>query len=220
MELSIFDVLGPVMIGPSSSHTAGAARLGRVAALIAAKPFTKVSFGLSGSFAKTGLGHGTHKALLAGALGFVEWDENIRDIEEIAAREGVQAEYHEEDLSWLHANAAHITFFHTGGSTTQVWGCSLGGGRIEIRRINSLNTRFSAENPTFVIPHTDRPGVVSDISRIFAENGVNIAVMRLTRVQRGSGALAILEVDGHVPHRVIEDLRRVPTVTEVVFVEL
>ena len=133
MDLSIFDVLGPVMIGPSSSHTAGAARLARAAALIADKPFSRVSFGLSGSFAQTGRGHGTDKALLAGALGFAADDENIRHIEDIAAQRGIKADYYREDLEWVHDNAAHIRFFHPDDSVTEVWGASIGGGRICVR---------------------------------------------------------------------------------------
>lgn len=220
MELSIFEVLGPVMIGPSSSHTAGAARLARVAALIAAKPFTSVTFALSGSFAKTGVGHGTHKALLAGALGYAEDDENIRNIGGIAAARGVQAEYTEEDLDWMHENSVHITFHHADGAQTEIWGSSIGGGRIRIHRIGKLNIEFSAECPTLIVPHLDRPGVISEVSRVLAENGINIGVLRLSRESKGQAAALVIEADGRIPPAVAGKVRTLQHVTEVILVDV
>lgn len=220
MQLSIFDVLGPVMIGPSSSHTAGAAKLGRVAALIAQKPFDHVQFGLSGSFAKTGAGHGTHKALLAGVLGFSEDDERIREIETIAKIRDITAEYVEEDLDWMHENSVHITFDHTDGSKSEIWGSSIGGGRIVIRRINELEVELSAESPTLVLPHLDRTGVVKEISRVLADNEINIAVMRLARESRGKTSIAVIEIDGNIPQNLPEKLRKIEYVTEVVVIDV
>lgn len=220
MQLSIFEVLGPVMIGPSSSHTAGAAKLGRIAALIAKKPFNAVTFALSGSFAKTGLGHGTHQALLAGVLGFREDDEKIREIEEIATVRGISAEYTQEDLDWMHENSVHITFYHTDATKTEVWGSSIGGGRITIRRINKLDVDFSAESPTLVLPHLDRTGVVKEISRVLAENKINIAVMRLARESRGKISIAVIEVDGKIPEGLEEKLEQIEYVEEAVIVDV
>ena len=132
MNLSIFEVLGPVMIGPSSSHTAGAAKLARVAAMIAAKPFDKVEFALHGSFLKTGQGHGTRLALLAGALGLAEDDEGLKTAETLAQERGVAYSFTEAELEDAHENTACITFFHTDGSESRITGCSIGGGRIRI----------------------------------------------------------------------------------------
>lgn len=220
MQISIFDVLGPVMIGPSSSHTAGAARLARVAALIANKPFNKVGFGLSGSFEKTGKGHGTQKALLAGALGLAADDERIPQADELARAQGVTAEYYEEDLDWIHENAVHITFYHLDGTTSEVSGASIGGGRIVIRRIGSFDTEISAESPTLVVRHRDRPGVVSDISRVLAQNGLNIGVMRLARETRGGGASLVIEVDGRIPAEIAHMVRALPHVIEVNIIDI
>lgn len=220
MQLSIFEVLGPVMIGPSSSHTAGAAKLAKVAAMIAHKPFKKISFGLSGSFAKTGQGHGTDKALLAGALGFAPDDERIRDIESIAKKANVIADYHHEEIEDMHENSVHIRFFHDDGTCSDIWGASVGGGRISIRRIGKLDVEISAESPTLIIPHKDRPGVVSDVSRTLATNGMNIAIMRLSREARGQGATLIIELDSSVPAQIVSELEAIEHVNEVIVVDV
>ncbi len=218
MQLSVFDVLGPVMIGPSSSHTAGAARLARVAAVIANKPFNKVCFGMSGSFAKTGPGHGTNKALLAGALGLAEDDERIRDVEELAKEQNVEAVYFQEDLDDMHENSVHITFKHTDGTESNVWGSSIGGGRITINRIGEFDTSITAESPTIVVQHLDRPGVLSEVTRVLAEKGINIGVMRLARQAKGKEASVVIEVDGAVPTQVADLVRKIQYVTEVIVV--
>lgn len=220
MQLSIFEVLGPVMIGPSSSHTAGAAKLARVAAIIAAKPFQKVYFGLSGSFAETGLGHGTHKALLAGALGFVEDDERIRDAEAVAMQQGIQYGFAEEDLEDMHENSVHIVFSHKDESKSEIWGSSIGGGRIVIHRIGGFETEITAESPTMVIQHLDRPGVVSDVTRLLAENHINIAVMRLSRQAKGKRASLTVEVDGHISKKIAEHVGQVNHVTGVIVIDV
>ena len=220
MEISIFEVLGPVMIGPSSSHTAGAARLARVAALIAAKPFSKVRFGLSGSFARTCRGHGTDKALLAGVLGLAADDERLREAQALAAARGVEAEYYEEDLDAMHENSVHLTFCHANGETSEVWGSSPGGGRILITRIGSFDTEITAESPTMVVHHMDRPGVVSDISKALAQNGINIAVMRLSRKAKGRQASVVIEVDGAIPAEVAAQVQQMRHVTEVIVVDV
>ncbi len=220
MELSIFEVLGPVMIGPSSSHTAGAARLGRVAAIIAQKEFDVVSFGLSGSFAKTGKPHGTHKALLAGALGFQTDDERIRNAFAEAEARGIRVEFHEEDLEDMHENAVHVRFFHLDGSQSDIWGASTGGGRISIRRIGELETEITATNPTLVVYYLDRPGCVSKMSRVLAKNDINIAVMRVSRTSKGGFATAVIEADESFSGDVVNAVRDVKDVREVMVVDV
>lgn len=220
MEISLFDVLGPVMIGPSSSHTAGAARLARVAAAIAAKPFSHVKVGLSGSLAKTFRGHGTNKALVAGALGLSPSDEGIRGAEELAEEKGVTFSFYTEDLEWMHENSAHFTFCHTDGTESEVWGSSVGGGRILITRIGGFETKLHAERPTMLVPHLDRPGVISEVSRVLAENKINIAVLRLSRLGKGGQANAMFIVDGSIPKQVADSVRALPNVQEVVVVDV
>ncbi len=220
MELSIFEVLGPVMIGPSSSHTAGAARLGRVAAIIAKKEFDVVSFGLSGSFAKTGKPHGTHKALLAGALGFQTDDVRLRHAFQEAEQRGIRAEFHEEDLEDIHENAVHICFFHLDGSHSDIYGASVGGGRISIRRIGDLDTEITATNPTLVVYYQDKPGCVSKISRVLAKQDINIAVMRVSRTSRGGFATAVIEADESFPLEVVSAVREINHVMEVMVIDV
>lgn len=206
MNLSIFDVIGPIMIGPSSSHTAGAVKLARAAARIAGKPFKHVEFGLHGSFAKTGKGHGTHLALLAGVLGLTEEDERIKCSPGIAEARGITYEFYEVDLDDVHENTAVITFTHDDDTTTEIVGCSTGGGRILITRISGVEVEVTAERPTIIMQQIDRPGVIAGISRILAENNINIGVMRFSRVAKRDVATSVLETDEKIPPEVVEKL--------------
>lgn len=198
MNLSIFDIVGPVMIGPSSSHTAGAAKLARVAAGLAPTGWREVEFGLAGSFAKTGRGHGTDKALLAGALGLAEDDEGIRDAFALAQKRGVPYRFCSIEMPEAHENSARLTFFYADDTRFFVEGSSIGGGRICITNINGMQTEFNAECPTLVVRQRDKKGVISNISRILAENDINIGVMRVTRVARGDLASCVIETDAPI----------------------
>ncbi len=215
MNISLFDVLGPVMIGPSSSHTAGAAKLARVARIIAQKPFHRVRFGLHGSFAKTGLGHGTQLALLAGALGLSEDDEHLANAERLAQQAGLSYEFYEVELEDAHENTAVITFFCDDGTTVQVIGCSVGGGRIKITEIDGLPANIRAESPTLLITQNDRPGVVGAVSGALAESGLNIAIMRVSRETKGDVANCVIETDGSIGDELVERIRRLPNIRSV-----
>ncbi len=220
MNLSIFEVLGPVMIGPSSSHTAGAAKLARVAAMIAAKPFSRVEFALHGSFLKTGQGHGTRLALLAGALGLAEDDEGLKTAEQLAAQKGVEWSFTEADLEDAHENTACLTFFHDDDTVSKVTGCSIGGGRIRITDINGMTTDISAEQPTLLIEQNDVSGVISTISTALAKEGINIGIMRVGRSNRGGVASTILELDEPVSAALAEHLQTLPNVRRVCVINL
>lgn len=220
MNLSIFDVIGPVMIGPSSSHTAGAARLARVAAAIAGKPFTKVEFALHGSFAKTGVGHGTDAALLAGAMGLKQDDENIKQSFQIARERGISYRFTEVELFDVHENTVVITFTHADGTTDVIEGCSTGGGRILITRINGIAVEITAEHPTVLIRQLDEKGVVSQVSMVFARNDINIGIMRLTRAAKREVATAIIETDDKIPPHVIEQLEALDSVVSVRLIQV
>ena len=219
--LSIFDVIGPVMIGPSSSHTAGAARLARVArALTGNHPFTHVSFGLHGSFHDTYLGHGTDKALLAGALGIREDDEAIRDAPALAQEARVTYDYYRAALEDVHENSVQITFHLEGGPQFTVVGSSVGGGQIVIRRVGALETEFTANLPTLLVQHLDRRGMISDISSLITGAGINIAVMRYSRKGKGGLACCIAEVDEPIPAIVVETIAGLPDVYSAQTVDL
>ena len=220
MNISLLDVIGPVMIGPSSSHTAGAAKLAKTARTIAAKPFNKVRFGLGGSFAHTYKGHFTDRALVAGALGMSEDDEDLVNSFEIAAQRGVEFEFYPADIVSEYENTARITFYHTDGTEYFVEGASLGGGRILITNINGLVCELTASNPTIIVKQNDVKGVVSDVSAILAYDNINIAVMKVSRTGRGDTAYCVIECDQIIPDNVIEDLKQVNNVLSVVVVNI
>jgi len=203
---SIFDVIGPIMIGPSSSHTAGAARLARVAMELASRPFTHVSFGLHGSFFDTYRGHGTDLALLAGALGLREDDESIRDAVEIAAKTGLTYDYHRVALDDVHENSVEITFHLVGGDSFRVIGSSVGGGQILIRRVGDLPTSFSANLPTLLVEHLDRRGMISEITQVLGTAGINIGTMRTRRRAKGDYAACVVETDEPIPSAVLSQI--------------
>lgn len=215
MNLSIFDVIGPIMIGPSSSHTAGAVKLARVAALIAGKSFTHVEFGLHGSFAKTGAGHGTKYALLAGVLGITKDDERIKHSPEIAAARGITYAFSEVELDDVHENSAVITFTHDYVTPTVIAGCSTGGGRILITKINGVEVELAAEHPTIVIHQLDQPGVISSVSQILADNNINIGIMRFSRVAKRDVATSVIETDEKIPPEVANQLAALDVVFSV-----
>lgn len=215
MNLSIFDVIGPIMIGPSSSHTAGAVKLARVAALIAEKPFTHVEFALHGSFAKTGVGHGTNVALLAGVLGITKDDEKIKRSREIAEARGITYSFSEVELDDVHENTAVITFTHADSSKSTVVGCSIGGGRILITNINGVAVEVAAEQPTVVIQQLDQQGVISRVSQVFANNDINIGIMRVSRVARRDVATNVIETDDRISPEVAKQLADLDVVLSV-----
>lgn len=215
MDISIFDVLGPVMIGPSSSHTAGAARLARISALIVGKDFYKVSFGLYGSFAHTYKGHGTDRALLAGVLGIREDDERLGEAFTLAQARGLEYSFYEAELENVHENSVLFTFECCDGSKYDIVGSSIGGGQILICRINEFETGFHAQAPTLLISHYDHKGVISQISGILSDAGVNIAVMKLTRKSKGDVAFCLIETDDAVCTDTVEQIRKIKDVMTV-----
>ena len=203
------------MIGPSSSHTAGAARLARIARLIVAAPFSHGCFALHGSFAKTYRGHGTDRALVAGALGLREDDERLADSFALARRAGLSWEFTEADLGGMHENSVRMTFTLTDGSRQEITGSSIGGGQIVIRSINGFETEYSAQSSALIIRQYDRPGVVSEVSGVLAGHGINIAVMRVSRSARGETAFCIIETDDWIPREVEATLRELPNIISV-----
>ncbi len=206
-DFSLLEILGPIMIGPSSSHTAGAARLGRIATTIAGEGFTSVSFLLHGSFAKTYNGHGTDKALLGGVMGFSPSDVRIRDAFKIADEKNLHYEYLETDLGFVHPNTVRIIFHYEDRPDYYVQGSSIGGGNILITNINGTEIEFRGERPTVILKYKDKKGIISRITSLFAIAGFNIANMTVIRSGRMSTLLC--EFDGEVDNSILDDINRI-----------
>lgn len=209
MEISIFEAVGPIMIGPSSSHTAGAARLARMAAELVGQPFTHVEFGLHGSFARTYRGHGTDVALVAGVLKIKEDDERLKDAFRLAAEQGLTYRFYETELSGAHENTVCITFSMANGKIREVVGSSIGGGQIKICKIDGFPLEMSLNMTTLLVLHRDTKGMIYHIAHSLADHEINIATMRLTRQDKGAMACCVIETDSDIPNEVIAELERI-----------
>ena len=206
----LFDILGPRMVGPSSSHTAGAARLGYVVhAIVDGVPDT-ASVGLHGSFAMTGEGHGTKIAITGGLLGFRPDDARIRDALQLAEETGLEVEFRNVDLGEeAHPNSA--TFDVTrGDDRIRLVGCSIGGGRIKVQRIDGFPVDLSGSLPTIVVQADDVPGTVAEITGMLAKRQLNIATIRVDRTGRGERALMTIETDEDVPEELLQAIESRP----------
>jgi L-serine dehydratase len=192
---SVFEVIGPVMIGPSSSHTAGAVRLGRLAGAVFGERPARADVVLHGSFASTGHGHGTDLALVAGLLGYAPDDERIRTSLDIAREAGMEVTFSERDLGEVHPNTALVTMTAADGRVASVQGSSVGGADIMLTHIDDFDVAITGELPVIVVEHTDQPGVVAAVTAALAVHEVNIASMEVSRERRGARALMVIETD-------------------------
>ncbi|SDK57209.1 L-serine ammonia-lyase, iron-sulfur-dependent subunit beta [Natronincola ferrireducens] len=219
-DFSMFDIVGPNMIGPSSSHTAGACRLGKVAHKIAGGSIKEVTFLLHGSFGKTYRGHGTDKALLGGILGFDPDDERIKYAFQLAEKEGISFEFIEKDLGDVHPNTAKIIIQKKDDNCIEILGSSIGGGNIVVTEINGLELEFTGEYVTLIISHIDKPGVIAKVSSILAEYHVNIAFMRVYRHGKGQKAFMIIETDDAIEEKAVKDIKCVDEVANAYLVSI
>ena len=218
--ISVFDVLGPNMIGPSSSHTAGAAVIAYLAHKMIAPPLRRVEFTLYGSFAKTYHGHGTDRALLGGMMGFGTDDTRIRDSFQIAQERGLAYRFLPcETETEVHPNTVDIRMENAAGQVMEVRGESLGGGKVRISRINGVAVDFTGDYSTVIVVQQDKPGVVAHITKVLSDRNVNIAFMRLFREGKGDVAYSILESDGVLPDGIPEQLRTNPHIHDVMIVQ-
>ena len=194
--MNVFDILGPVMIGPSSSHTAGAARIGRITLALLGAPAVKAHILLHGSFAKTYKGHGTDKALIAGIMGMATDDPRIRQAPELAKEQGLAVEIETGDIDGAHPNTARITLEDAGGRSVCLLGSSVGGGNIPVTEINGMEVAVTGQQTTLIVLHRDAPGTIASVTEVMAEAGANICNFRLSRQKRGGEAVMTIEVDG------------------------
>ncbi|MBQ8804530.1 MAG: L-serine ammonia-lyase, iron-sulfur-dependent subunit beta [Tyzzerella sp.] len=219
--LSIFDVIGPNMIGPSSSHTAGAVSIALMARKLFSEDIQKVTFTLYGSFAKTYRGHGTDRALLGGILGFPTYDERIRDAFEHAEEMGVEYKYIiDEQTVTNHPNTADIDLVGVTGRTMSIRGESIGGGKMKIVRIDGIDVEFTGEYSTLIVRQIDKPGVVAHITQALSEHNVNIAFMRLFREDKGATAYTVVESDEAIPETVLEQIRSNKNVSDLMLIQI
>jgi L-serine dehydratase len=210
--VSLLDIIGPVMVGPSSSHTAGACRLGLLARNLVGGTPEKARIELHGSFARTGEGHGTDKAIAGGLMGFRPDDERLRDALEIAQGEGLDYVFEKTTLADdAHPNTARITV-ERGDRHAVMTGASLGAGRILVNEINGYAVEVTGTYHTIVLIAEDVKGSIAAIATILAEHGINIANLRLTRKQRGGDAFMVIEVDDAPGEPVRDEIRALPWV--------
>jgi L-serine dehydratase len=196
-KVSILDVMGPVMVGPSSSHTAGTARLGRVAREILNEDPVKVEFYLHPPLAATYRGHGSDFALVGGSIGLNVDDPSIPEALRIAEQMDVDVAFHDEDLGDVHPNTVRIEIKGR-NREAEIVGSSIGGGVIEVFQINGFQTRFKGDSPTLLLFYRDRPGMISEVTKIIAEEGINIASLSCSRKQRGKDAFMQIDVDSPI----------------------
>ncbi len=219
--MNVFDIIGPVMIGPSSSHTAGAVRLGRVVnKLIDERPLKKVDIILSGSFAQTGKGHGTDRALIAGIMGYKSYSPEIRDALEIARQRGIDFSFKKENIKGAHPNTARIHYCLEDGSEGVMQGSSIGGGNILVNQINGMNVEFTGESSTILVMHEDKPGVIANVTNLmhWEHKDINISNFHLAREEKGGHAIMTIEIDNVPPESLIDDIRKIEHVTNAILI--
>lgn len=215
--MDIFDIIGPVMVGPSSSHTAGAVRIGYISQKLMGEQIKEANILLYGSFLDTGKGHGTNKAIVAGLLGMQPDDMRIPHSMEIAEKKGIKVTFGKSTLKEAHPNSAQIILTGISGKQLEVVGESLGGSRINIAQIDGITTNFAGDYPTLVVHNQDQPGHVSEVTSMLAHKSVNIATMQLYRSNRGGDAVMVLECDQEIPREGIEWLKKVEGITKVTY---
>lgn len=217
--MNVFDIIGPVMIGPSSSHTAGAVRLGRISRALLGKEPVRAEIQLHGSFAQTYHGHGTDKALIAGIMGMQPDDQRIRNSLELATKQGLVYSFTKVVLENAHPNTALIHLTAEDGTSCSLQGASVGGGNILVTRINGMAADFSGQYTTFLVLHRDKPGMIAEVARFMAEKGINIGTFRSIRTAKGGTAVMTLEVDmDNIPSELVDEIRSQPNILNCVMI--
>ncbi|MFN2364332.1 MAG: L-serine ammonia-lyase, iron-sulfur-dependent subunit beta [Halarsenatibacteraceae bacterium] len=214
---SLFEIMGPIIIGPSSSHTAGAVKLGRLARLIFDQEVEEAEIGLHGSFASTGKGHGTDKALVGGLLGFKPDDVRIRESLKLAEDTGVKISFYNVKLPDSHPNSVKITM-KNGNDQLTIIGSSVGGGNVKVTRIEDYKVNITGSLPTIWLIHEDKPGMVGLITSILGSYNLNIAFMQDFRKIKGTVASAIIELDQEVSKFTLNHLKNTNNIEKVRYI--
>jgi L-serine dehydratase len=219
-KMNLYDIIGPVMVGPSSSHTAGAVKIGYVSRKLMAQPIVKAQILLYGSFLATGKGHGTQIAIVAGLLGMKTDDCRIPDSLRLAKETGMEISFGEAELKDAHPNSAQLILTGADGRQLEIVGESIGGSRINIASIDGLSANFSGDYPTLIVHNLDQPGHVAEVTSMLSHKSVNIATMQLYRAGRGGHAVMVIECDQEVPKESIQWLAHLEGIEKVTYYSL
>ena len=215
--MDLFDIIGPVMIGPSSSHTAGAARIGLIARLLLGQRPTLARIGFHGSFAKTWRGHGTDRAIVGGLLGMAVDDPRLRDSLALAQRQGLSLIFSTVHLRGAHPNTVQLILEGDQGARLEMEAASVGGGNIDITSLGGMNVGFSGKENTLIIRHRDTPGMIALVTGVLAGRQVNIATMQVFRRDAGAEAVMVLELDTPLTPDVLAELRGLHDIVDATF---
>lgn len=218
--MNIFDILGPVMIGPSSSHTAGAARIGYVARQLLGDTPTQLEMLLHGSFAATGEGHGTDRALIGGVLGLKPDDPRLPLSYQLAAEQGLTVSKGTVQLRDAHPNSVRLHLTGERGGKITVEAASLGGGRIRVTAIDGLKTNFQADYPTLIVQHQDQPGQLKRLLDALAQENINVANLHMVRAERGGLAVVVAECDQNLDEQELSWIHALPGVKKITYLPL
>ena len=214
--IDVFDIMGPIMVGPSSSHTAGAVRIGRMARTLLGEEPVKAALHLHGSFAETGVGHGTDKALVAGLLGMATDDLDIPNSFEIAGQKGLSFAFDEVDLRDAHPNSVNVEVEGASGRRMKMQASSTGGGRIMVDKLDGVEVSFSGDYHTLVIQNLDNQGNLADVTTALALARVNVANMSLHRSSKGGNVMMIIETDDPMPDAIVALIEKQPGILQVI----
>lgn len=217
--MNVFDVIGPVMVGPSSSHTAGAVRIGAIAREILGDSPSRAVITFYGSFARTGRGHGTDRAIVGGLLGMPTDSSDIKRSLDKAADDGLTVEFRLSGKKCGHPNAALIEADGKSGGHISILGYSVGGGNVLIKRLNGINVEFTGQYNTLIVPHSDQPGTIAAVTDIFAREGINIAFMRVYRSGQRGKSIMIIETDQPLNAQLAREISALPSVREAKIVD-
>ncbi len=219
--MKLTDIIGPVMVGPSSSHTAGAVKIGNICRKLLGEPPARAEILLHGSFLTTGKGHGTDRALVAGLLGLVVDDPRIPDSLRLAEAAGLTVSFGSVDLGDdAHPNSVRLNLTGSHGKRLEVVAASIGGGRVRIEQLDGLSANFSGDYPTLIVHNLDQPGHVAEVTSMLQHKSVNIANMQLYRSGRGQDAVMILECDQEVPRSSLQWLEHLEGIRKVTYLSL
>ena len=215
--MDIFDILGPVMVGPSSSHTAGAARIGKMARTLLGGEPMEAKIHLHGSFAETGSGHGTDRALVAGLLGLRPDDPRLPDSFALSEEQGMAFTIHPVELRSAHPNTAVIEVRDAHGKQLELQAASIGGGRIVVNKLDGIDVSFTGDYNTLVVRNHDENGALAAVTTILSQLRINVANMSLCRHKRGGDALMVIETDQHIKPHQVSFLAELPGILSVTY---